>query len=305
MIQKNKIYFTLTAISITLLFIFYFSGCYFITNTRKLISKPIPLKDINSSKYEAYWVGHATVLIKMDNKWILTDPIWNDNLLYTLGRYVEPGIELDHLPPLDYILISHVHLDHLDTYTLKRLSKKAHLVLPLGAPDFSSYGFRKISYVKKNDILFDDYIKIHIVTAQHFGGRWAIDNIWDGSPYNGYIITDKYTSVYFAGDTGYNPKDFIEIGKNFKIDLALIPVGPYRGKLFGNDLGNPVHVSPTGAIQIFKDINAKKMVPIHHGTFYSNPNIEIEYVKSAIQQSGLKDRIFLLEQGMKLQFDPQ
>jgi L-ascorbate metabolism protein UlaG (beta-lactamase superfamily) len=178
------------------------------------------------------------------------------------------------------------------------------LILPKGAPDFSGYGFSKISYVKKNDIIEDGKIKITTVSAQHFGGRWAIDNLWDGHPYNGYIISDKNSTVYFAGDTGYNSIDFKELGNKFKIDLALIPFGPYRGKLFGDDLGNAVHVSPLGAIQIFKDINAKKMIPIHHGTFYSNPKVEIEYVKNAINTSGISDKIFLLEQGMKLSFGP-
>ena len=298
--RKNIIY----LVTLLTVLLYLLSGCYLFTNTRKLTFKSDPLQEVNSSSYSAYWVGHASVLIKMNTKWILTDPIWNDNLLYVLGRYVEPGIDLNNLPPIDYIVISHVHLDHLDTFTLKKLSKNTHLILPKGAPDFSGYGFSKISYVKKNDIIEDGKIKITTVSAQHFGGRWAIDNLWDGHPYNGYIISDKNSTVYFAGDTGYNSIDFKELGNKFKIDLALIPFGPYRGKLFGDDLGNSVHVSPLGAIQIFKDINAKKMIPIHHGTFYSNPKVEIEYVKNAINTSGLSDKIFLLEQGMKLSFDP-
>lgn len=302
MLSMRKKYFYYAVLLVAT--IYYFSGCYIFTNTRKLTFKLNPLQEVNSSKYLAYWVGHASVLIKMNTKWILTDPIWNDNLLYVLGRHVEPGIDLDKLPPIDYIVISHVHLDHLDTFTLNRLSKKAHLILPKGGPDFSGYGFSKISYVKTNDIIEDGNFKITTVSAQHFGGRWAIDNIWDGHPYNGYIFSDNSSTVYFAGDTGYNSKDFKEIGNKFKIDLALIPFGPYRGKFFGDDLGNAVHVSPVGAIQIFKDINAKKMIPIHHGTFYSNPKVEIEFVKTAINTSGLSEKIFLLDQGMKLSFDP-
>jgi N-acyl-phosphatidylethanolamine-hydrolysing phospholipase D len=278
------------------------SSCYLLNSTRKINNKINPLNESLNVDLKAYWIGHATVLIKMYDKWILTDPIWNDNLLYTLGRHVEPGIDLENIPPIDYIIISHVHLDHLDTYTLKKLSKKAHLILPKGAPDFSGYNFQKISYLSKDEFIESENLKITAVVAQHFGGRWAIDNLWDGEPYNGYIISNKGATVYFAGDTGYNSKDFKEIGEKYKIYLALIPVGPYRGKIFGDENGNAVHVSPLGAVQIFRDTKAKKMIPIHHGTFYSNPDKEIVYVKSAIESSGLKERIFLIEQGSGISF---
>ena len=285
--------------------IMFFTNCYLLFSTRKISNKISPLEDSIKLNYKAYWIGHATVLIKMKNKWILTDPIWNDNLLFTLGRHVEPGIDLDKLPPINYIIISHVHLDHLDTYTLNKLPKKSHLILPKGAPNFDSYGFSKISYVTNGNTIQDEELKIISVPAQHFGGRWAIDNFWDGEPYTGYVISNSEVSVYFAGDTGYNSLDFKGIGKRFNIDLALIPFGPYRGNYIGGELGNNVHVSPKGAVQLFRDINGKKMMPIHHGTFYSNPKVEIEYVKSAISESELKDKIFLIHQGEGIEFEPK
>jgi N-acyl-phosphatidylethanolamine-hydrolysing phospholipase D len=278
------------------------SSCYLLNSTRKITNKINPFNESKNEDFKAYWIGHATVLIKMYDKWILTDPIWNDNLLYTFGRHVEPGIDIENIPPIDYIIISHVHLDHLDTFTLKKLSKNAHLILPKGAPDFSGYKFNKISYLSKDEFIDSGDIKITAVIAQHFGGRWAIDNLWDGEPYNGYIITKKDTTVYFAGDTGYNSKDFKELGEKYDIDLALIPFGPYRGKIFGSDLGNAVHVSPLGAVQLFRDTKAKKMIPIHHGTFYANPDKEILLVKSAIESSGLKEKIYLIEQGSGISF---
>lgn len=279
-------------------------SCYLLTDTKKVQIKPKPILDSATTPYRAYWVGHATVLLKFNDIWILTDPIWNDNLLYTFGRHREPGIEITDLPPIDIVIVSHVHLDHLDTYTLKKISKNAHLILPKGAPSFDSYGFKKVSYVRNGDTIEFGKTQVVSVPAQHFGGRWAIDNFWDGEPYTGYVITNGLVSVYFAGDTGYNTKDFKEIGAKYKIDLALIPFGPYRGKLFGSDLGNTVHVSPKGAMQILRDVNAKKMIPIHHGTFYANPIKEIVYVKDAIQESDLKERVFLMEQGQSITFAP-
>lgn len=289
---------------LSLYFLLSILSCYLLTSTKYLKVKENPINSSRTSQYKAYWIGHATVLIKMNDKWILTDPIWNDNLLFTIGRHVEPGINIDELPPIDFIAISHVHLDHMDTFTLKKLSKNAHLILPKGSPNFKSYGFKEITYVEKGDSITKDNLKITSVAAQHFGGRWAIDNFWDGEPYTGYIFQNENVTVYFAGDTGYNSKDFKELGQNYKIDLALIPFGPYRGKIFGNDLGNYVHVSPKGAIQLFKDTNAKILIPIHHGTFYASPEKEIEFIRDAIHLSGISNKVYLLEQGQGLVFGP-
>ena len=170
---------------LTVLFLYLISNffsCYLLTDTRAIPQKPKPLLDSADIPYKAYWVGHATVLIKFKDKWILTDPIWNNHLLFAFGRHAEPGIDLADLPPIDIIIVSHVHLDHLDTYTLKKISKNAHLILPKGAPNFDSYGFKKVSYVTNGQQIDFGTTKVISVPAQHFGGRWAIDNFWDGEP---------------------------------------------------------------------------------------------------------------------------
>ncbi|MDX1958483.1 MAG: MBL fold metallo-hydrolase [Leptospiraceae bacterium] len=275
----------------------------FFTKNEKVLNKAKPLTEKITHRLKAYWIGHATFLIRMDDRWILTDPIWNPRILNLLGRHVEPGMELKELPEIDFILVSHAHLDHLDTYTLEKISRKTHLVLPQGAPDFGDYNFNKLSYISNYDTIYQDDIKITVVPARHFGGRWLIDNLWDGDPYVSYVIEYHGMTVYFAGDTGYSAKYFRTIGAMFQIDLALIPFGPV-GSFFQDEYGNAVHVNPIGAIQMFQDVNAKFMIPMHHTTFYSNPSNELPKIRQAINESGLSQKIFLLKQGGYKEFFP-
>ena len=146
-----------------------------------------------------------------------------------------------------------------------------------------------------------DGVKITAVPVKHFGGRWLIDNLWDGEPYTGYLIEYKGVTVFFGGDTGYDDSIFKLVGKAYNIDIALIPVGP-AGLLTSSGLGNGVHVNPFGAVQIFKDVNAKYMIPIHHSTFYRRGGSEMEMLQEAIAKSGKKEKILLLNVGEKAEF---
>ncbi len=247
-----------------------------------------------------YWVGHATTLIRIEDKYILTDPIWNSNLVGFFGRHVEPGIELENLPALDAILVSHAHFDHMDNFTLRKLPKSTPLFLPKGSPNYRGYGYKSIQEVEPYSIWEENGLRITAIPARHFGGRWFFDNLWDGDPYTGYLIQYKGKSVYFAGDTGYQKEVFEKVGQIANLDLAILPMGPYRG--IGGELGNPVHVNPFGAVQAFADTKAKFMIPMHFGTFYTAPDTEFPYIIEAIEKSPLKDKIRLLKQGEYTEF---
>jgi len=148
----------------------------------------------------------------------------------------------------------------------------------------------------------EDGLEIIVVSVAHFGGRLLIDNVWDGQPYNGYIIRYRGTTVFFAGDTGYHEDFFRELRKHFEIDVALIPFGPAGGFGTGSGLGNAVHVNPYGAVQIFRDCGARYMIPIHHSTFDRRGGREMEMIKDSIAISGARERIFLLEAGERVSF---
>jgi len=269
-------------------------SCGITREIQRVDPKPNPKLMPGESAIRIYWVGHATTLIRIGDKWILTDPIWKNHLWGTFWRYVEPGIDLGNLPKLDAILISHAHFDHMDNDTLSRLSKDTELFLPLGSPNYESYGFKKIHYVKEGFVWEKNQLRITSHPAKHFGGRWLIDNLWDGDPYTGYVIENKGKKIYFAGDTGYDENLFRSLAPK-EMDVAILPMGPYRG--LGGELGNAVHVNPKGAVRAFQDTKAKFMVPMHYGTFYTTPETEFPYVKDAIENSPLRERIRLLRQG--------
>jgi L-ascorbate metabolism protein UlaG (beta-lactamase superfamily) len=150
----------------------------------------------------------------------------------------------------------------------------------------------------------EDGLKITPVPGAHFGGRVLVDNFWDGDPYTGYVIEYKGFTVFFAGDTGYDENKFAELRKYFKIDMALIPVGPSGGFGTGSGLGNSVHVNPYGALQIYRDTGARYMIPVHHSTFYRRGGREMDMIVDSIAISGRRENMFLIEAGEGVLFTP-
>jgi L-ascorbate metabolism protein UlaG (beta-lactamase superfamily) len=129
--------------------------------------------------------------------------------------------------------------------------------------------------------------------VHHSGGRYVIDALWNRAS-SGYVIQGEGRTVFFAGDTGYDPGAFKEIGRRFAgIDLALIPIAPARG-------GNRNHADPKEALQIFADVGARYMIPIHFEAYHSTA-IPIDeprrVLNEQVEQRGLQDRVFALRTG--------
>ncbi len=261
------------------------------------------LKQTDSVQF--YWIGHATVLIRLFDKWIITDPNFSTRTGVVVKRFVEPAINQFELEKFDAVLISHNHFDHLDQPTLKLFKGSGSVFMPEGGETYIPDGiFEK--KIPVSESRWETYsvngILITPVPVQHFGGRWLLDNLWDGEPYTGYIIRYKGVTIFFAGDTGYSREKFKAIGSSFQIDLAIIPIGP-MSFLSARNLGNPVHVNPRGAIQIFKDTKASFMIPIHHSTFYNRGNSERELLESEMKDHSLKEKVFLIKQGECVKLD--
>ena len=245
------------------------------------------------------WVGHATVLIQIHDKLIITDPLFTSTIGIVVKRFVKPGLDPSLLTKVDFTLISHMHFDHLSYGSLDVLPKNGTLVLPYGiaryVPDF---GFSTMDELKPWDVIESDSVRITAVPAQHFTGRYGFDRDWMGDiGYTGYVIEYRGIVVFFAGDTGYDSELFKEIGRRFKIDLAIIPIAPSSG----NGIGSRVHVSPLGALAIFKDVGAAYMMPIHFGTMLfgstSNPQDPLDQLRAIAATDGISDRIVGLEIG--------
>ncbi len=246
------------------------------------------------------WVGHATVLIQLDDKLVITDPLFTNTIGMLVKRFVGPGLDPATLPKLDLTLISHMHFDHLSYGSLEELPKHGDLIVANGLARYvPQLGFKETIMLQPWESFEDDSMRVTAVPVQHFNGRYGFDRAWlDNTGYSGYIVEYDGLAVFFAGDTGYNPELFKEIGRRFKIDLALIPIAPgARG------LGSFVHVSPLGAVKIFEDVGAKYMVPIHFGTMaYGSPpnaDAQLKALHEAAVAEGVADRVVPLEVGQQ------
>lgn len=221
---------------------------------------------LNDSKLTVTWIGHSTLLLQIDGVSILTDPVWSERAspVSFAGpkRLFEPGMQLDDLPEIDIILISHNHYDHLDKKTIKHFGNKPMYIVPLGVGSF----FESLDITRYQELDWWESIKVNNIEiistpAQHFSGRNLFDR--NKTLWCGWIMRGKTKTIYFAGDTGYF-REFKEIGRRFgPIDIAALPIGSYEPSWYME----PVHMNPEQAVDAFLDVQGKVFIPIHWGTF--------------------------------------
>lgn len=235
---------------------------------------PVDLHKINhppKNKIQVTWIGHASFLIQYEGKNLLTDPIFSERAspLPFIGprRYAEPGIALKDLPPIDAVVISHNHYDHLDIPTLKRLGNHPHYFVPLGdkALLVNDAGIKpdRVTELDWWEHSKSGKLTFTMVPARHFANRTLFDlneTLWGG-----WIVDfpKPKKRIYFVGDTGYSPV-FREIGRRYgPMDLSFIPIGAYDPYM----PTRTVHVVPRQAVQIHRDVKSKQSVAMHWGTF--------------------------------------
>ncbi len=220
----------------------------------------------NKQEFSITWVGHSSFLIQMEGLNILTDPIWSESVspVSFIGpsRLVKPGLNFNNLPPIDVVIISHDHYDHLDEETLEKLGNDPFYIVPLGIGEFLEdleiNNFQELDWW--DEIGFNG-IRFVCTPTQHFSGRTLFDR--NQTLWCSWAILGKSTKIYFAGDTGYFP-GFKEIGERFgPFDVAMVPIGAYKPRWFMSS----VHVDPIQAVDVYQDVKAKYFVPMHWGTF--------------------------------------
>lgn len=222
------------------------------------------------------WVGHSSFLIQLGGVNILTDPVWSQRAspVQWAGpkRLSPPGFPIDQLPPIDLVVQSHNHYDHLDDRTVRRLTRDhpdARWVAPLGVASFlRERGAREVTEHNWWDEVEVRGVKLACTPAQHFSGRGFRDR--NQSLWCGWALQQESTRLYFCGDSGYH-RGFEEIGRRLgPFDVALMPIGAYEPRWFMQ----PVHMDPGESVAAFRDLHRPHgserrgvFVPMHWGTF--------------------------------------
>ncbi|MCP4570710.1 MAG: hypothetical protein GY841_24260, partial [FCB group bacterium] len=223
-----------------------------------------PVEDIRVT-----WLGHSTVLLEIDGFRLLTDPVWSQRCspISFMGptRFHPVPIALEDLPPLDAVIISHDHYDHLDKDAVRALAKTGvTFYMPLGVgADFEKWDIDS-SQIREMDwwdteVIKDD-LKLVAIPARHFSGR-GLFNSGNLTLWASFVIVGPKHRVYFSGDTGEYP-NMAEIGQKFgPFDLTLMKIGAY------GDMWPNIHLTPEQAVRVHRTIDGNVFMPIHWGTF--------------------------------------
>jgi N-acyl-phosphatidylethanolamine-hydrolysing phospholipase D len=254
--------------------------------------QPTPMQAPDLAAVQAYgpasgrppaitWIGHASMLVQAGGLHVLTDPVFSDRaspVPFAGPRRVQPpGIALADLPPIDVVLISHNHYDHLDAASVQAIAersaaagKPALFIVPLGLkPWFDGLGIANVTELDWWERRKVGGVEFHLTPVQHWSSRGPGDR--NQTLWGGYAVFAPDLRWYFTGDTGYS-RDFADIASRFAsraapdgrlFDLALIAVGAYEPRWFMKDQ----HVNPEEAVKIHRDLRAARSVGVHWGTF--------------------------------------
>lgn len=248
------------------------------------------------------FVGHSTVLIALGPTRILTDP-WLRSSLLGLRRAVPPSFRAPNLPPIDAVLVSHAHPDHLDPKTLRKLPR-VPLCVPAGAERHAGgLGFADLRVLELWGSTRVGAVDITAVPVQHTGGRWRARP----GGVCGFVLDDGRRRVLFVGDVDMKPSDhFDRIAERFDLDLALLPIGGMLPPAYYERRRHKptVHIDPAGALDLFLRSGARRMVPIHWGALSIGIGRRDQVVRrllEVVRERGLDGRVVVLEQGGTLE----
>jgi L-ascorbate metabolism protein UlaG (beta-lactamase superfamily) len=247
------------------------------------------------------YIGHATLLINIGGKRLLTDPNFDPALGKFLPRVSAPGIALEALPKLDAILLTHAHADHLSFDSLDALPAD----IPLFAPPviarwLGKQGYRHAVPIAPGEAANLGDVRIRAAAATHKGSRYGVDR-WR-SQANMYLIETNKTSAFFAGDTALtsDTTDLVEthlVSSGRSLDLALLPIGYAPWWKPGFRKG---HLTSTDALTLFERLKARYLIPYHWGTFdhvTSTAFDAIDRLRATLQNHPLHPSVKILEPG--------
>jgi L-ascorbate metabolism protein UlaG (beta-lactamase superfamily) len=247
-------------------------------------AKPQPSK-WSDNEVTVCWIGHATVLINFCGVTVLTDPVLGSRIGLSLGlgtagpkRFIAPALKLKELPPIDLVLLSHAHMDHMDLSSLARLKpaltvtakRTTDILTGVQKPVEVGWGERHVFHAKQGELIVEGF------EVKHWGQRWP-SKLERG--YNGYILRREGKALLFGGDTA-NTELFRDLRSRGPFEAAIMPIGAYQPWIWN-------HCTPEQAVEMANAAGAKRIVPMHHLTFklseepFSEP---IERLEQALQR---------------------
>jgi N-acyl-phosphatidylethanolamine-hydrolysing phospholipase D len=216
------------------------------------------------------WIGHAAVLLRLAGKNMLIDPMFSERaspVPFAGPKRIAPlPIDVPDLPPIDVVMITHNHYDHLDEPSVRRLAgmpqSSPRFLVPLGLKAwFADIGIERVEEMDWWQSVREGSATITFVPVQHWSRRTLTDR--DKTLWGGWAIEGEGMRVIDVGDTGYSP-DLSDIGQRLgPFDLALIPIGAYAPRWFMR----AKHLDAAEAIQVRADLRARRAIGIHWGTF--------------------------------------
>jgi L-ascorbate metabolism protein UlaG (beta-lactamase superfamily) len=243
----------------------------FVAETGRTIvkSKYTPTPEAwNPNTITAAWLGHSTVFLNFYGMTILTDPVLGkrvgaDTLVGTIGakRLIAPALKARQLPPIDLVLLSHAHMDHLDLATLRALPGRPRVVTAHDTTDLLEGTHLKepkaLKWGEKTRVCTDHGdVSVSAFEVKHWGARWKVDKY---RGYNGYVIEREGKKLIFGGDTAWT-ESFRSLRNKGPYELAIMPIGAYQPWVCS-------HCTPEQAVRMANDAGAKHFLPIHTKTF--------------------------------------
>jgi L-ascorbate metabolism protein UlaG (beta-lactamase superfamily) len=255
-----------------------------------------PLARMEGSDIRVTFINQSTFLLQTAGFNILTDPVFAERVspFSFIGpkRVHSPGINIDTLPKIDVIIISHDHYDHLDLEAVEKIINrdKAKVYTGLGVAEHLSDASTTTELDWNDNTQVADNFKLWFLEVQHNSGRSLINR--NSTLWGGFILQIEENSIYFGGDSGYAPH-YKYAGKTFnKIDVAFLPIGAYAPrKVF-----KAVHLDPFEAVQAHQDLNAKLSIGMHYGSFQLTAETRDEPIKlleKAKHDAGIKASEFI------------
>lgn len=208
------------------------------------------------------WIGHASFLASLGGASVLIDPVFSRRIATVIPRHGAPGLIASDLPPIDALLVTHNHYDHLDAPSVDALSRDLPVFVPAGLGRwFARRGFARVREMSWWETAPCGPLEIAFVPARHWSRRrpWDTNRSWWG----GWVVTGAGRTVYHAGDSAAFA-GFAAIARRFPaIDAALLPIGAYDPPWFMEWH----HMNPEQAVGAFEVLGARTLVPMHWGAF--------------------------------------